>query len=126
MNLYLDTHVVVWLYAGMVEQLSDQAVKLIEQHDLIISPMVELEMVYLHDTKKITRTSRVIIHELQARIGLEVCDIPFQEIVSKAISLNWTRDPFDRLIVAQSLCGKSKFLTKDRTIRKHCKSAVWD
>jgi PIN domain nuclease of toxin-antitoxin system len=126
MNLYLDTHVVVWLYEGLVKLLSDQAIKLIENHDVIISPMVELELVYLYETKKITRTAHVIIHELQSRIGLAVCDIPFEAVVNKAASLSWARDPFDRLIVAQSLCGKSKFLTKDRVIRKHCKSAVWN
>lgn len=126
MNLYLDTHVVVWLYAGLTDQLGEQAKKMINDHDLFISPMVELELVYLHETKKITKTANIILHELQSRIGLQQCDLPFETVINKAVSLNWTRDPFDRLIVAQALCGKGKFLTKDRTIRKHCPSAVWD
>jgi PIN domain nuclease of toxin-antitoxin system len=126
MSLYLDTHVVVWLYAGLTKQLSLHAIKLIEHDDLMISPMVQLELVYLHETKKITRTANVIVNELQARLGLQMCDMPFETVVDKAASLIWTRDPFDRLIVAQAICAKSKFLTKDRVIRKHCKVAVWD
>jgi PIN domain nuclease of toxin-antitoxin system len=126
MSLYLDTHVVVWLYAGLTKQLSAHAIKLIEHDDLMISPMVQLELAYLHETKKITRTANVIVSELQARIGLKICDASFDMIVDKAAALTWTRDPFDRLIVAQAICAKSKFLTKDRVIRKHCKLAVWD
>lgn len=126
MSLYLDTHVVVWLYAGVMEEFSQTAIMLIDQHDLLISPMVQLELNYLHETKKITRTAHTIIHDLQSHIGLRICDMPFESIVDKAASLVWTRDPFDRLIVAQALCAKSKLLTKDRLIRKHCKSAIWD
>lgn len=126
MTLYLDTHVVVWLYEGLTQEFSEDAIQLIETNDLLISPIVELELTYLHEIKKIRPTSHMIIHELQSRIGLQVCDISFEAVVNKATTLNWTRDPFDRLITAHTLCGKAKLLTKDSTIRKHCKSAIWD
>ncbi|MCB8766407.1 hypothetical protein [Planktothrix agardhii] len=38
--IYLDTHVVVWLYAGLTDKLSNLAKSLINTHDLYISPMV--------------------------------------------------------------------------------------
>jgi PIN domain nuclease of toxin-antitoxin system len=41
------------------------------------------------------------------------------------MALNWTRDPFDRLIVAHSLCRGISLLTKDRTIRSRVELAVW-
>jgi PIN domain nuclease of toxin-antitoxin system len=124
--LYIDTHVAVWLYSGMLDSFSKHALKLIEENDLIVSPMVTLELTYLYETKKITRTSQVIVHELESKIGLKVCDTPFDLVVNKAQHLNWTRDPFDRLIVANAISNQSKLLTKDKTIRKHYKSAVWD
>jgi PIN domain nuclease of toxin-antitoxin system len=118
--------VVVWLYAGLTHEFSEHAVKLIEHNDLLISPMVQLELVYLHETKRIMHSANTIINELQSRIGLKICDISFETIIHKAITLDWTRDPFDRLIVAQTLCDKGKLLTKDKSIRKNCKSAVWE
>lgn len=124
--IYLDTHVLVWLFAGLIEKLSSEAIKLIEDNNLYISPMVSLELTYLHETKKINRTAHLIIHELQTRIGLKICTIPFETIVSKANSLSWTRDPFDRIIVAQAMCASAKLLTKDRTIRKYSRIAIWE
>lgn len=123
--IYLDTHVVVWLYAGLIENLSDYAIELIESNSLKISPIVKLEITYLRDTKRITPSAQTIIEELQSRLGLTVCDAPFDAVINKADELNWTRDPFDRIIVANAMCQQSKLLTKDRTIRKHFKQAYW-
>ena len=44
---YLDTHVVAWLCAGQVELLTDRALRLLRDSDLLISPMVRLELQYL-------------------------------------------------------------------------------
>jgi PIN domain nuclease of toxin-antitoxin system len=41
------------------------------------------------------------------------------------MSLNWTRDPFDRLIAAQALCRGIPLLTKDESIRRRIKLAAW-
>jgi PIN domain nuclease of toxin-antitoxin system len=42
--IYLDTHVVVWLYAGDLELLPQEVRELLEGEELVISPMVELEL----------------------------------------------------------------------------------
>ena len=34
--IYLDTHLVVWLYAGLTSKLSDRAKHLINEHELYI------------------------------------------------------------------------------------------
>ena len=47
--IYLDTHILVWLYGGMVDLLSEKAKTLIESEDLVISPLVELELQYLFE-----------------------------------------------------------------------------
>lgn len=124
--IYLDTHVVIWLYAGFTEKLSDLAIELIENNNLIISPIVKLELTYLHEIKRVTRTSQVIFNELQSRIGLKICELSFEAVTNKAISQSWTRDPFDRIIVAHALCNQAKLLTKDNAILRHCKLAVWE
>ena len=47
--IYLDTHVVVWLYAGLTEKFSDPTRELINSHEITISPIVRLELQYLYE-----------------------------------------------------------------------------
>jgi len=124
--IYLDTHVVVWLYAGQTEHLSPLAQSLIETEDLRVSPMVVLELEYLREIGRVTVPARDVIDDLSPRLGLAVCQLPFSHVVSAALRENWTRDPFDRLIVAQSIVGAAPLLTRDRTIQKHYADARWD
>ena len=124
--IYLDTHVVLWLCEGLVERLSKTARRAIEENNLLISPMVRLELQYLFEIKRCTRASHLILNELQSQIGLTVCDLPFDEVVRKATEITWTREPFDRLIVANASCKGSRLLTKDAKIRRHTKLALWN
>jgi PIN domain nuclease of toxin-antitoxin system len=52
--VFLDTHITVWLYAGLIEKISQTAKKTIEANDLLISPMVKLELQYLFEIGRIT------------------------------------------------------------------------
>lgn len=123
--IYLDTHVVVWLYAGELDRISKPAQNLIEENDLVISPMVILELTYLQEIDRLSVESTVIIESLEAAIGLCICRLSFHRLVMEAMIQKWTRDPFDRIIAANALCAKSKLLTKDATILKHCPYAIW-
>ena len=123
--IYLDTHVVIWLYAGLVEKFTPQARALINESDLLISPIVGLELQYLHELHWITVDSSTIIADLEHRIGLRICDAPFGDVVARALALSWTRDPFDRLIVAQAQTRQSPLLTKDATILARFPEALW-
>jgi PIN domain nuclease of toxin-antitoxin system len=124
-TIYLDTHVVLWLYEGLVNKLPKIARQTIDDSDLLVSPMVRLELQYLHEIKRSKQPAGSILSDLQAQIGLTVCDLPFDQIVRKASEFTWTRDPFDRVIVAQSACRNLRLLTKDRGIRNHTALAFW-
>ena len=53
--IYLDTHVVLWLYAQRGKGLSERACQLIEcANFVIISPMVLLELEYLNEIGRTT------------------------------------------------------------------------
>lgn len=121
----LDTHVVVWLYTGQVEELSSSARTTIEQHQLAISPMVQLELEYLHEVGRLTVGGSDVVADLSRRIGLQVSDVPLEALVHAAAALSWTRDPFDRLIVADALVVGSGLVTKDRTIHDRTTVALW-
>ena len=54
------------------------------------------------------------------------CDIPFATIASAALDEKWTRDPFDRLIVANANANRFAWLiSADEAIRKHYPRTVW-
>jgi PIN domain nuclease of toxin-antitoxin system len=121
----LDTHVVVWLFTGEVERLSPPARARLAVSDVTISPMVELELTYLHEIGRLTVSGAEIIGDMAERTGLIRSMIPFRAAVAAAASLSWTRDPFDRLIVADALAAGSELITKDESIRANCSLALW-
>jgi len=123
--IYLDTHVVVWLYAGLSEKFTLHGVDLLENKQLLISPMVQLELQYLKEIQRISAESALIIETLTYSIGLQICQTSFAKIVAESITENWTRDPFDRLIVAQAKTRVAPLLTQDRLILEHYPQAVW-
>lgn len=123
--IYLDTHVVVWLYAGQVELLSSKVQELIEKQEAVISPLVILELQYLAEIDKITVPPKKIIETLEAEIGLTVHSKELNQIIQESLKYDWTRDPFDRLITAQAALDHSPLVTKDKTILTHYKHAVW-
>ena len=125
MTTYLDTHVVVWLYEKDEDRVSPLARELIESSDLLVSPMVLLELEYLLETGRIRARGAEVYDSLHHAIQLRVCSKPFAAVVRKAIGMKWTRDPFDRLITAQASVDGSPLLTKDRTIRTHYPEVVW-
>lgn len=86
--IYLDTHIVVWLYAGKVEKLSGLAKELINDHEVFISPVVRLELQYLFEIQRVTDEANEIVFDLSDRIGLKMCDKSFNTIVSSALDLS--------------------------------------
>lgn len=123
--IYLDTHVVVWLYAGLSERFGDSARALMNSHPLLISPIVRLELQYLYEIQRVTVDASAIVTDLTNRIGLQVSDRPFELVVERALNQSWTRDPFDRLIVADASLNESILLSKDQNILANYAHATW-
>ena len=90
-----------------------------------MSPIVELELQLLHEIGRILKGLDAILHALAREIGLRVTTTEYRSVVTAARAMEWTRDPFDRLIVADATLAAAKLVTKDRLIRKHCPAAVW-
>jgi PIN domain nuclease of toxin-antitoxin system len=92
----------------------------------VYSPVVELEVQYLHEIGRISVGPEVIFPYLADRIGLAPDDTPYLVVTRKALGLSWTRDPFDRLITSAAMVSDRPLLTRDRTIRDHYPAAFWD
>lgn len=123
--IYLDTHIAVWLFAGQLEKLSSQAKDLLNDNEILISPVVRLELQYLLEINRITAPANDIIADLSNSIGLKICDKNFNSIINRSMSLNWTRDPFDRIIVANAAMDNNYLVTKDQTILKNYRKALY-
>ena len=126
MICYLDTQVVIWLAEANTAKLSQRALSLIQTADLRISPMAVVELGYLYEIRSIVVPAQEILVKLSAEVGLTVCNHPFPIIAEVALGESWTRDPFDRLIVAHAKAnGASLLLTKDEVIRANYHNARW-
>jgi PIN domain nuclease of toxin-antitoxin system len=123
---YLDTQVAVWLAEANLAKLSQKAISTVQSASLRISPMAVVELQYLYEIRRIIVSPQDIIVKLNAEAGLTVCDHPFPIIAEIALGEMWTRDPFDRIIVAHARAnGAAALLTKDETIQKNYSNARW-
>jgi PIN domain nuclease of toxin-antitoxin system len=123
--IYLDTHVVVWLFAGDLRRFPKKALDRMEKNRLLISPIVPLELKYLQEIERITVEAAVLVQTLVRDIGLEICDLPFERVALEGMLQTWTRDPFDRLIIAQAKLRNADLLSKDSLLRKHYSRVIW-
>ncbi len=123
--IYLDTHVVMWLYADPYRRLSKHTMTLIESGDLRISPMVVLELHLMREIKRLDVPVEELLGYLGSNTGLEICRHQFDRVVQHAAPLAWTRDPFDRVIVGQATLNNNILITKDSHILENYPHAVW-
>jgi PIN domain nuclease of toxin-antitoxin system len=123
---YVDTQVAVWLAEANLAKISQRVLSLIQAGDVRISPMAVVELQYLYEIRRIIVTPQDILVKLNVEIGLTVCDHPFPIIAEIALGEAWTRDPFDRIIVAHARAnGVAPLLTKDEAIRANYTNARW-
>jgi len=59
------------------------------------------------------------------RDAFDASDERFEAVVAESLALIWTRDPFDRLIVATAALNQAPLITRDRRIQEHYARSVW-
>jgi PIN domain nuclease of toxin-antitoxin system len=122
---YLDTHIAIRIAQGDARVLSSSTLRRIGNVELLVSPMVVLEMEYLHEIRRSRLTAADIMLKLKSEVAVRVCSVPFAEVAEAAIHEKWTRDPFDRLIVANAKAnGFAWLITDDERIHAHYQQAL--
>lgn len=125
MMIYLDTHVLLWLWLGDTDKISRAAREAAETADLLASPVSLLELELLHEIGRLEPSASALISTLASDIGLRVCELPFRTVAEHGLKENWTSDPFDRLLVANARAAGAALITKDERIRAHYARAIW-
>jgi len=121
----LDTHAAVAFWENRPGAFGPESQGLIERATLLCSPVALLELGYLFEVGKLNVAPLRIWGDLLGRLEVQPADCPILDLAMAAIDLSWTRDPFDRLIVATAAILGTRLITRDRLIRAHFGDACW-
>ncbi len=84
-----------------------------------------MELQLLYEIGRVTPTATMYVETLGASIDLRVADDRFSDVVNAALAESWTRDPFDRLIVAHARLLGATLLSRDRRITQAYPNTRW-
>ena len=110
--ILLDTNAVIWLDAN-----HPRARKLARLPGLMVSPATLLELQLLDEVGRLRLRSGVRSLIDRDLWGLD--EPPATEWFLSAAEETWTRDPFDRLIVAHARLRRLRLATGDRAVLAH-------
>jgi PIN domain nuclease of toxin-antitoxin system len=114
-RLLLDTHALVW-----IESRHPRAKKLTKlATELAISPASLLEVQLLLECGRIRLEGSRTLSDLADDKRWRLDEPPAGAWFEAARSLAWTRDPFDRIIVAHALFRGWKLATADSVLIEH-------
>jgi PIN domain nuclease of toxin-antitoxin system len=122
---FLDTHAAVFLWEGRADVFGSSSRELLEQATLFVSPMVRLELQLLKEVGKLKVDPDQILGSLASDAGVVATDDSLEALIPLTMPLSWTRDPFDRLLVATALLHQAPLVTRDRRINENFPGAVW-
>ena len=123
--IFLDTHSAVFLFEN-TKRIPRKAWKLLENDQVVLSPMARLELEWLHETQRIRHEPATIFDYLARDFGVVIETEGWARAAEIAQVLNWTRDPFDRLIAAHAMVWGAPLLTRDALIQEHYPLAFWE
>jgi PIN domain nuclease of toxin-antitoxin system len=126
MIAYFDTHTLILLVLGRSRLIGRKASRLIQRAELLISPMVLVELEYLYEIGRLKLRSRDIRAKVEHELGVKLCELPFAAVANAAIDETWTRDVFDRIIVAHARAnGLAPLISADEKVAEHYPRTVW-
>lgn len=109
--ILLDTNALIWLEQGHARTRGLAATG----KRLYISPVSLLELQFLLEAGRL-RLRRGVVSDLVARGPWLLDDPPATAWFDAALDLGWTRDPFDRLIVAHARLRGWRLATGDAAL----------
>ena len=92
---------------------------------MLISPAVTLELQFLYEVGRVNAPAADAVRTLQLALNVRVASDTFDRVVSAALAESWTRDPFDRLIVAHARLLGATLLSRNRRIAAAYPNTRW-
>ena len=127
MNLLLDTHTLIWLLEGD-ENLSLNALAAI-QNPLNTCYVSSASLWEISIKVSISKLNMAIpLHELPRLLwenGIEILPTEFEHFLKVSTLPFYHKDPFDRIIIAQSLVEEMNIIGKDEHFDSYGLNLIW-
>jgi PIN domain nuclease of toxin-antitoxin system len=115
-KVLLDTHFLLWIVLDVVRL--DEFPWLERYRPWGVSPISFLEVQFLAEVGRLEVKQPDFTDAVSRDPRFIVDDVPFDRLIRQALSLGWTRDPFDRLLAAHSTARRVPLCTLDRNVRR--------
>jgi PIN domain nuclease of toxin-antitoxin system len=112
--ILLDTNALIWIDAGRPRARSLRA----GRDRLYVSPASLLELQYLQEAGKVRLRDGSVQWVAEDDRWL-VDEPPAASWFLRAVEVSWTRDPFDRLLVAHAQLRRWRLATADAAVLEH-------
>jgi PIN domain nuclease of toxin-antitoxin system len=128
MNLLLDTHIFLWLN-DMPEKLSPAALAACqdESNSLYLSLVSAWEIQIKQQLGKLelSESLQTLISTQQQQNGLQLLPIELEHIEALNLLPAVHRDPFDRLLIAQSIKQQMHIVSADQVFTAYPVNLIW-
>ena len=128
MKILMDTHAFLWFIEGD-NNLSDAARSLIENHQyqkrLSIASLWEMSIKASLNRLELKTTFPNLIQNYVYNNGFNILSINAEHLEQLKRLPFHHKDPFDRLIIAQSLTENIPIITKDDLFKRYTKNLLW-
>jgi len=128
MKLLLDTHSFIW-WANEPEKLSERVLTACEdkKNDLILSVVSVWEMQIKIQLGKLQlrHPLKELVSKQQETNNLQILPITLEHVLALEDLPNHHRDPFDRLLIAQSRKEKLRLVSKDDVFPRYSVKLFW-
>ena len=115
--ILLDTHAAIWLVQG------DRRARLNRYHRLNLSPVSLLELQVLLEAGRIRLAGSRTLDAFRDDARFSLDEPPAGKWFSAACEFGWTRDPFDRLLVAHARVRRWRLATADEFLSQQMPGA---
>jgi PIN domain nuclease of toxin-antitoxin system len=116
-TLLLDTHFLIWLV--LRSKRLGEFPWIDRYRPWGVSPVSFLEIQFLAEIGRLSVRNPEFVTAVMDDARFRVDDVPLGTVIRHALRLDWTRDPFDRLLVAHSAARRIALCTLDRRIRTY-------
>lgn len=128
MNLLLDTHTFIW-WADEPEKLSESALKALEdEHNRLILSVVsvwEMQIKAQLGKMKLSLPLKDLIESQQQANELEILPVRIEHVFELDNLPLHHKDPFDRLLLAQSIVENATIVSIDPRLSAYSVSLLW-